>query len=84
MEAWVRLGAGVYTSAKYWSCKQCKFEGRLVPIDKYKGGLDKWAFSLVKGIQLRWESCVQKPYSDRRFFPYKTNESHPWMHVLLC
>ena len=54
MEARVRPGAGVYNASRYWQCKQCKFEGRLVTIDK-KDSLDKRVFRLVEGIQFRWE-----------------------------
>ncbi len=54
MEERVRPG-GMYSAAKYWQCKQCKFEGRLVPIDKKKNGYDIRVFKLVQGIQFRWE-----------------------------
>ncbi|KAK4697761.1 hypothetical protein P7C71_g341, partial [Lecanoromycetidae sp. Uapishka_2] len=54
MEERIRPG-GMYNAAKYWQCKQCKFEGRLVPIDKKKSGYDIRVFKLVQGIQFRWE-----------------------------
>ena len=54
MEERVRPG-GMYNAAKYYQCKQCKFEGRLVPIDKKKSGFDLRVFKLVQGIQFRWE-----------------------------
>lgn len=54
MEERVRPG-GMYNAAKYWQCKQCKFEGRLVPFDKKKNGYDLRVFKLVQGIQFRWE-----------------------------
>ena len=53
MEERVRPG-GVYNQSKYWQCKHCKFEGRLVPIDKRKSGYDMRVFKLVDGIQFRW------------------------------
>ena len=46
MEARIRPG-GMYNQAKYWQCKQCKFEGRLVPIDKKRSGYDRRVFKLV-------------------------------------
>ena len=54
MEERVRPG-GIYNAAKYLQCKQCKFEGRLVPLDKRKHGYDMRVFMLVPGIQFRWE-----------------------------
>lgn len=54
MEERVRPG-GMYNAAKYYQCKQCKFEGRLVPVDKRKSGFDMRVFKLVQGIQFRWE-----------------------------
>ena len=54
LEERVRPG-GLYNIAKYYQCKQCKFEGRFVPIDKKKGGFDMRVFKLVQGIQFRWE-----------------------------
>ena len=46
---------GMYNSAKYYQCKQCKFAGRLIPIDKKTNGFDMRVFKLVQGIQFRWE-----------------------------
>jgi len=54
MEERVRPG-GTYNQAKYWQCKQCKFEGRLVPVNKKRNGYDLRVFKLVEGIQFRWE-----------------------------
>ena len=54
LEERVRPG-GVYNAAKYYQCKQCKFEGRLISIDKKKSGFDMRVFKLVQGIQFRWE-----------------------------
>jgi len=46
---------GMYNAAKYWQCKHCKFEGRLVPINKTTNGYDTRVFKLAEGIQFRWE-----------------------------
>ena len=54
LEERVRPG-GMYNAAKYYQCKQCRFEGRLIPIDKKKSGFDMRVFKLVQGIQFRWE-----------------------------
>ncbi|KAL6718332.1 hypothetical protein ACLMJK_004421 [Lecanora helva] len=54
MEERVRPG-GMYNQAKYWQCKHCKFEGRLIPNEKKKTEFDKRVFKLVEGIQFRWE-----------------------------
>ena len=54
MEERVRPG-GMYNAARFYQCKQCKFEGRSIPMDKKKGGFDMRVFKLVQGIQFRWE-----------------------------
>ena len=55
IEERVRPG-GMYNSAKYLQCKQCKFEGRLVAANKKAHhGFDMRVFKLVEGIQFRWE-----------------------------
>ena len=54
MEERLRPG-GMYNSAKYYQCKQCRFAGRLIPIDKKTNGFDMRVFKLVQGIQFRWE-----------------------------
>ena len=54
MEERVRPG-GMYNAAKYYQCKQCKFEGHLVQMDKKQSGFDMRVFKLVQGIQFRWE-----------------------------
>lgn len=54
VEERVRPG-GMYNASKYYQCKQCKFEGRLIPIDKKKSSFDMRVFKLVQGIQFRWE-----------------------------
>ena len=54
MEERVRPG-GMYNAAKYYQCKQCKFEGRLIPLNKKNNGFDMRVFKLVQGIQFRWE-----------------------------
>ena len=62
VEERVRPG-GMYNAAKYYQCKQCKFEGRLIPIDKKKGGFDLRVFKLVQGIQFRWEFMLKSHIS---------------------
>ena len=54
MEEQIRPG-GIFNATKYWQCKKCKFEGRLVPVDKKRSGYDMRVFRLVEGIQFRWE-----------------------------
>lgn len=54
MEDRVRPG-GMYNAAKFWQCKSCKFEGRLVVVDKKTNRYDMRVFKLVDGIQFRWE-----------------------------
>lgn len=54
LEERVRPG-GMYNAAKHYQCKQCKFERRLIPIDKTKSNFDMRVFGLVREIQSRWE-----------------------------
>lgn len=54
MEDRLRPG-GMYNASKFWQCKHCKFEGRLVPLDRKRNGYDMRVFKLVEGIQFRWE-----------------------------
>lgn len=44
----------MYNALKYWQCTRCKFEGRLVQIDKKTVGYDRQVM-LADGIQFRWE-----------------------------
>ncbi|KAL9130233.1 MAG: hypothetical protein Q9217_001526 [Psora testacea] len=54
IEERVRPG-GMYSAARFLQCKQCKFEGRLVPANKKQNGFDMRVFKLIEGIQFRWE-----------------------------
>ena len=54
MEERTRPG-GMYNASRYWQCRQCKFEGRLVVMDKKNSKYDMRVFRLVDGIQFRWE-----------------------------
>ena len=58
LEERVRPG-GMYNAAKYYQCKTCKFEGRLIQIDKKTSGFDMRVFKLVQGIQFRWEFMLK-------------------------
>ena len=44
----------MYSALKYWQCSRCKFEGRLIQIDKKTVGTDRQIL-LADGIQFRWE-----------------------------
>lgn len=44
----------MYNALKYWQCSRCKFEGRLVQINKKIAGCDRQVM-LADGIQFRWE-----------------------------
>lgn len=44
----------MYNALKYWQCSRCKFEGRLVQIDKKTAGYDRQVM-IADGIQVRWE-----------------------------
>ena len=62
IEERVRPG-GMYNAAKYYQCKNCKFEGRLIPIDKKNNGFDMRVFKLVRGIQFRWEFMFKSHFT---------------------
>lgn len=44
----------MYNALKYWQCSRCKFEGRLVQIDRKTARCDRQVM-LADGIQFRWE-----------------------------
>ena len=46
---------GINNAAKFIQCKTCKYEGRYVPSNKKQYGFDMRVFTLVAGIQFRWE-----------------------------
>ena len=45
---------GMYNAARYWSCTKCKFEGRLVMLDKKTKAVDKRVLT-AEGVQFRWD-----------------------------
>ena len=77
IEERVRPG-GMYNAAKYWQCKHCKFEGRLVPINKKLNGYDMRIFRLVEGIQFRWE------FMFKSHIPTKDQDANPTKATFGC
>lgn len=45
---------GMYKANSYWQCAKCKFEGRMVMIDRKRKGFDTRVF-MTEGIQFHWE-----------------------------
>ncbi|KAL8792821.1 MAG: hypothetical protein Q9195_004550 [Heterodermia aff. obscurata] len=45
---------GMYNAARYWQCSKCKFEGRLVMLDKKTKAVDKRVLT-AEGVQFRWD-----------------------------
>ena len=74
MEERTRPG-GVYNAAKYWQCKSCKFEGRLVVIDKKSSRFDMRVFKLVDGIQFRWEFMFKSHIAQKDALPDPTKST---------
>ena len=74
MEERTRPG-GMYNAAKYWQCKSCKFEGRLVVIDKKTSRYDMRVFKLVDGIQFRWEFMFKSHIAQKDALPDPTKSS---------
>ena len=64
MEERVRPG-GMYNAAMYWQCRHCRFEGRLVHVNKKQNGYDMRIFRLVEGIQFRWEFMFKSHIPDK-------------------
>ena len=64
MEQRVRPG-GMYNQSRYWQCKQCKFEGRLVSTKANPNGFDMRVFRLVDGIQFRWEFMFKSHFANQ-------------------
>ncbi|KAL9604395.1 MAG: hypothetical protein Q9219_000583 [cf. Caloplaca sp. 3 TL-2023] len=44
----------MYSALRYWQCSRCKFEGRLVQVNKKVAQCDRQVM-LADGIQFRWE-----------------------------
>ena len=44
---------GVFNANRFWQCSKCKFEGRLVQIDKKRKGFDTRVLT-AEGLQFRW------------------------------
>ena len=59
---------GMYNAAKYWQCSRCKFEGRLVMLDKKTKGYDRQVM-LADGIQFRWEFLFKSHVECRDSMP---------------
>lgn len=76
-EEWVRSGE-MYNAAKYWQCKHCKFEGRLVPINKKLNGYDMRIFRFVEGIQFRREFMLKS------HIPTKDQDANPTKATFGC
>lgn len=74
MEERTRPG-GMYNAAKYWQCKSCKFEGRLVVIDKKTSRFDMRVFKLVDGIQFRWEFMFKSHVAQKDSLPDPTKST---------
>lgn len=45
---------GIYNDAKFWRCSKCKFEGRLVMLDKKTKAVDRRVLT-AEGVQFRWD-----------------------------
>ena len=45
---------GMFNANRYWQCSKCKFEGRLVQVDKKRKGFDTRVL-VAEGLQFRWE-----------------------------
>lgn len=74
MEERTRPG-GMYNAAKYWQCKSCKFEGRLVVVDKKTSRFDMRVFKLVDGIQFRWEFMFKSHIAQKDPLPDPTKST---------
>ena len=45
---------GMFNANRYWQCSKCKFEGRLVQVDKRRKEFDTRVLT-TEGVQFRWE-----------------------------
>ena len=61
--------AGIHNAARYWQCKECRFEGRLVAIDKKKGVHDPRVFRLADGVFFRWMWLFKSHISQKNSLP---------------
>lgn len=45
---------GMYNAARFWQCTKCKFEGRLIMLDKKTKSVDRRVLT-AEGLQFRWD-----------------------------
>lgn len=45
---------GMYNAARFWQCTKCKFEGRLLMLDKKTKSVDRRVLT-AEGLQFRWD-----------------------------
>ena len=45
---------GMYNAARFWQCSKCKFEGRLLMLDKKTKAVDRRVLT-AEGVQFRWD-----------------------------
>ena len=45
---------GIYNAARFWQCTKCKFEGRLLMLDKKTKSVDRRVLT-AEGLQFRWD-----------------------------
>ena len=59
---------GLYSAANYWQCSKCKFEGRLVILDRRRKGYDTRVM-MSEGVQFRWEFLFKSHFESKDTLP---------------
>jgi len=55
---------GMYNAARFWQCSKCKFEGRLLMLDKKTKAVDRRVLT-ADGVQFRWDFLF-KSHTERK------------------
>lgn len=55
---------GMYNAARFWQCSKCKFEGRLLMLDKKTKAADRRVLT-ADGVQFRWDFLF-KSHTERK------------------
>lgn len=73
---------GMYKANAYWQCSKCKFEGRMVMIDKKRKGYDNRVWMTEdEGVQFRWEFLFKSHIESKDSQP---NPLHATFGCIFC
>lgn len=73
---------GMYNANAYWQCSKCKFEGRMIMLDKKRKGYDTRVWMTEdQGVQFRWEFLFKSHVETKDSQP---NPLHATFGCIFC